>query len=221
LQPPWCGGVHHDGALRHTGWGKAAGDGTEAALEGVSSRSVENCDFDGSALLVHLAQEQIETVAVAPHVGLGPDLRIDRDDKGLPVGLDAIAAEEKQRRRAGLYLAIEAIEGRAHGLFGEVLPNIDLETASPEFIGQRARVIDRIPQGCLGVGIRRIADDQRYSGFTLLRKCWMSAHRHAENQKQSNDVAGTDAGHLRVSSSSASLACSQADEQQSRRRKLR
>ena len=156
--------------LRHTRRGKAAGDGTEAALEGVSSRSVENCDFDSSALLVHLAQEQIETVAVAPHVGLGPDLRIDGDDIGLPVGLDAIAAEEYQRRRAGLDLAIEAIEGRAHGLFGEVLPNIDLETASLEFIGQRARVIDGILQGCLSVRIRRIADDQRYSGFILLRK---------------------------------------------------
>src|SRR6185503_10921816 len=48
------GGVHHDSALRYTGWGKAAGDGAEAALIGVSSRRVENCDFDGSTLLVHL-----------------------------------------------------------------------------------------------------------------------------------------------------------------------
>ena len=150
--------------------------------------------------LVHLAQEQIETVAVTPHVGLGPDLRIHRNDIGLPVGLDAVAAEKKQRGRAGLDLAIEAIDGRTHGLFGEVLANVDVESASPQFVGQRAHVVDRIPQGRFGVGIRGVADEQRHPSFVLLRSSGMSAHRRKEDQKQSKDEAGTDVGHVRVSS---------------------
>ena len=199
------GRVQHDRAPRRNNGGKPAGDGPEAALERVSSRSIENRDFDGGPSFVHFAQKQIEAVPVTPHVGLVPNLRIHRNEVGLPVGLDAVAAEKKQCGRAGLDLAIEAIEGCTHGLFGEVLSNIDLESTSLQFSGQRPHVVDRIPQGCFGVGIGGVANDQRQPSVVLLRFDRTSPDRRNHDQKQAKYGTRTDAGHLSVSSANTDV----------------
>ena len=87
--------------------------------------------------------------------------RIDRDHVALAARLHAKAGEEDQRDRARLDLAVQALEGAAHLLAGQVLADIDIETVALELFGDVARVVDRLLQRRLGVRIFRVADDQR------------------------------------------------------------
>ena len=64
--------------------GKSFGNGTEPALERVSPRCIKNGDLDAGAFAIHLGQDRIETECVTPHVGLDPNLGIDRNHIGLP-----------------------------------------------------------------------------------------------------------------------------------------
>jgi len=77
--------------------------------------------------------------------------------------------KKNQRSRIGFDLAVETIERRAHRLFGEVLPDVDLESLSPQVIGQCAGTVDRILQRRIGVRIGRVGDDQRHPCIALLR----------------------------------------------------
>ena len=99
--------------------------------------------------------------AVAADIRLGPDLGVDRDHVALAVGLDAVSAEENQRDRAGLDPSVEAIEGVAHRVAGQVFADLDVEAVALEFVGDVAGVVDRLLQRRFGVGIFRVADHER------------------------------------------------------------
>ena len=79
----------------------------------------------------------------------------------MTVGLDAESAEENQRHRAGLDAPVEAIEGAAHRIAGQVFADIDIEAVALEFVGDVAGVVDRLLQRRFSVGIFRVADDER------------------------------------------------------------
>ena len=117
-------------------------------------RGVENGDLDAGTLLSISARERIETGSVASHVRFGPNLRIHGNLIRLTVRLNAEAAE-KNSSRVGFDLAVETIERRAHRLFGEVLPDVDLESLSPQVIGQCAALLTVLLQRRIGVRIGR------------------------------------------------------------------
>src|SRR6185437_11306176 len=77
--------------------GKARRRGAKTPLKRVSSCGVDNDDFYLGAPAVHLGQNNVDADAVAPNVGLTPDLSIDRDQIRPPVHLQSEAAEVKQR----------------------------------------------------------------------------------------------------------------------------
>ena len=106
-------GIHHQRAGRSIDGSKARGHRAKAPLERISPRRIENGDLDPGAPRVHFLENCIQADAVAPHVGLGPDLSVNRDDIALPGRLDGVAAEEHQRDRARRDLAVEAIERAA------------------------------------------------------------------------------------------------------------
>src|SRR5690606_13085257 len=113
------------------------------ALERVAARGVEQRDFHARAAAVDLAENGFEAEAVAAHVGLGPDLRVDRQDVALPRRLNAKAAEEDQRGGAWLDAAVEFIECAPHGVAGEILADLDVEAVALQLVGEIAGVIDR------------------------------------------------------------------------------
>jgi hypothetical protein len=161
-----------------------AGTARKRGLEWISPRGVENGDLYTRAPSVHFGEEQIETVSVTSHLRFGRNLRIHRDHVRLPVRLNAVAAEKKERSRAWLDLAVEPIDGCAHRLFGEVLPDVDLEAVSPQFVSQAPGIIDRILQGLFRVRVSGIADDQCYPRFVLLRSNRMNTDCHKEGQNE-------------------------------------
>src|SRR5262249_60233853 len=93
-------------------------------------------------------------------VGLGQDLRIDRDEVGLPAGLDAVTTEEEQDGGARPHLSVEAIEGALRRLLGEILADVDLEAVAPQLVGDGTRVRGRLLQRRFGVRIVAVSDDE-------------------------------------------------------------
>src|SRR5262249_30436590 len=182
-------------ALRHADRGKATGNRAEAALEWISPRGIENSDFDARAPAVHLGEDGIEAISIAPHVWLGPNLRIDRDHVGLSIGLDAVTAEKQKCSRAGFDLGVEAVERRAHRFFGQVLSGVDLEPVSAQFIRQGAGVVGWVFQRRFGVWIGSIANDYRHTRFVLLCTNRESAGRCDEGQEHWNDNARGEVRH--------------------------
>jgi hypothetical protein len=57
-------------------------------------------------------------------------------------------------------MAIQAVECLAHAIAGQVLADLDGETVMLEFIGDAPRVVDRLLQRRIGVGIFGIANDK-------------------------------------------------------------
>ena len=157
------GGVHHSGILGSNDRRESGRNAAEATLERISPRRVENGNLDACTLGIHLGQDRIEIEPVTTHVSFGPDLCVDRNDVGLPVRLNSIPAEENQRGRVGLDLAVESLDRRSHRLLGEVLANIDFEPQSLEFVGKGARVARCFLQGPFGVWIICVADRQRHA----------------------------------------------------------
>ena len=155
------GRVHHEGAVRRDHRRKACGKAAETALERVAPGGVDQRDLDAGAAAVDLSQHGLETETVAANIRFGPDLGIDRDHVALPARLHAEAGEEYQRHRARLDLAVQALEGAAHLLAGQVLADIDIEAVALELFGDVAGVVDRLLQRRLGVRIFRVADHQR------------------------------------------------------------
>ena len=156
-------GVHHQRAGRGIDRGKSGRHRPKAPLERISPRRIEHGDLDLGAAAVHLLEDRIETDAVAAHVRLGPDLSVDRNDVALPRRLDGVAAEEHQGDRAGLDLAVEAIEGACASPSFERFSATSTSKpmpVSPQLVGQGAGVLQRLLQRGIGIGIIRIADDQ-------------------------------------------------------------
>ena len=57
--------------------------------------------------------------------------------------------------------AVEAIEGAAHAVAGQIFSDLDVEAVTLEFVGDVAGVVDRLLERRFGVGIFGVADDQR------------------------------------------------------------
>src|SRR5205823_6977970 len=131
------------------------------AVDAVAPGGIDQRDLDDGGAAVDLAQHGVEAEAVPADVRLGPDLGIDRDHVALAARLHAEAGEEYQRDGARLDLAVQALEGAAHLLGGQVLADIDIETVALELFGDVARVVDRLLQRGLGVRIFRVAVDKR------------------------------------------------------------
>jgi hypothetical protein len=79
---------------------------------------------------VQVGEQPVERHPVAPYVGLAPDLCINRNEIGPPLGLDAIAAEEDERGGAGLDFARKLRERIEHTLLGEILSQGEGEAES-------------------------------------------------------------------------------------------
>ena len=133
----------------------------EPALERIAPGGVDQGDLDARAAAVDFAQHRLQAEAVAANIRLGPDLGVDRDHVALAAGLDAEPAEENQRDRAGLDASIEAIEGAAHRVAGQIFSDLDVEAVALELVGDVAGVVDRLFERRFGVGIFRVADHQR------------------------------------------------------------
>ena len=184
---PRRGGVHDHRARRRGDGGKSLGNSTETPLEGISPRRVHNGDLDPRAPGVHFGQHRVEAEPVTPQVGFDPDLPIGRDHIGLPGRLNSISAEKKHGSRPGLYLAVEAVDGAAHRLLGEVLAGIHLEADPPQLLGKGAHVFDRIPQRGFRIRISRIADDQRHPPVGLLGANFLHADQRQHAQDNGKD----------------------------------
>jgi hypothetical protein len=152
--------IHHQRAARCDHRSEPGGEAAEPAFERIAAGCVQKRNLDAGAAAVDLAQHGLEAEAVAAHVGLGPDLGIDRDHVTLARGLDAEAAEEHQGDRAGLHLAVEFVERPAHAFAAEIFPGIDLKSVTLQFGGDVAGVVDGLFERSLGVRIFRIADHQ-------------------------------------------------------------
>ena len=85
-------------------------------LERIPARRIENDDLCLGAAAMHLGERRIEVDAVAPDRRLGRDLRIDRNEIGLPADLDADAVEVEQRGGAAADLAEERVDRAPHVL---------------------------------------------------------------------------------------------------------
>ena len=134
----------------------------EAPFPRRPSGCVEDDDLQARAAVGHLVEEPLDVDPVAPHIGLGPDLRIDRDQVALALlGLDPVTAEIDQRDRSGLDLLVEPMDGKQHCLLGQILADrSNIEIATAQFIGQHARILDGMTQRFLAVRIDGVADDQ-------------------------------------------------------------
>ena len=155
------GRIHHQRAVRRDHRRKAGGKAAEPALERVAPGGVDQRDLDAGAAAVDLAQHGFEAETVAADVRFGPDLGIDRNHVALAAGLHAKAGKEQQRHRARLDLAVQAVEGPAHLLGGQVFADVDIEAVALELFGDVARIVDRLFQRRFGVRIFRVADHQR------------------------------------------------------------
>ena len=153
--------IHHQCTVRRDHRREPGRKAAETAFERVAPGGIDQGDLDAGAAAVDLAQHGFEAETVAADVRLGPDLRIDRDHVALAARLHAEAREENQRDRTRLDLAVQAIEGAAHGLAGQVFTDIDTESVALELVGDFARIVDRLLQRRLGVRVFRVADHQR------------------------------------------------------------
>src|SRR5262249_145590 len=66
---------------------------SKATLEGISPGRIEDHDLDLRPFAVDVGQDLIDADSVATSVGLGPKLRVHRNEVGLSRDLDAVAAE--------------------------------------------------------------------------------------------------------------------------------
>ena len=156
-------GVHHQRAGRGIDRSKSGRHRPKAPLERISPRRIEHGDFDLGAAAIHLLEDGVETDAVAADVRLGPDLSIDRNDVALPRRLDGVAAEEHQGDRAGLDLAVEAIEGASSSRLSKGSPQHRRRSRCLACRNSSARARASFSgsfNGEFGIGIIGIADDQ-------------------------------------------------------------
>src|SRR5579872_2467607 len=106
------------------------------------------------------AKHRFETEAVTADVRLGPDLRIDRDQEALAIGLNAKATEEDECNTAGLDLAVKPLQRFAHAVTGQIFTDLDRKAVALELLGNAAGVVDGLLQWRVRVGISRIADHE-------------------------------------------------------------
>ena len=57
--------------------------------------------------------------------------------------------------------AVKAVERAAHAVAGQIFADLDVEAVALEFVGDVARVVDRLLERRFGIGIFGVADDQR------------------------------------------------------------
>jgi hypothetical protein len=74
-----------------------AGDGRENGARTGSCGRRQDDDLDPRPFAVQLRQDRVDADPIPPNVGLGPNLRADRDEVGLSRGLNAEAIEVDQR----------------------------------------------------------------------------------------------------------------------------
>ncbi|MGY4448691.1 hypothetical protein ACVWZR_003351 [Bradyrhizobium sp. i1.3.1] len=156
-----CRRVHHQRAVRRDDRRQAGREAAEPALEGIAPGGVDQRDLDARATGIELAEHGLQAETVAADVGFGPDLRVDRQHVALARRLDAETAEEDQRHRARLDLAIELVERAAHAVAGQVLADFNGKAVALELVGDVARVVERFLQRGVRVWIFGVANDQR------------------------------------------------------------
>ncbi len=199
--------IHHQRAVRRDHRREPRGKAAEAALERIAPGGVDQRDLDAGAAAVDFAQHRLEAEAVAPDVGFGPDLGVDRDHEALAVGLDAEAREEDQRHRAGLDPCHTGDRRRAASPSPvRFSPTSTLKPSRLSSSAIVAGVVDRFLQRRVGVGIFRVADHQRNPVATI-----RGSRRHDRRDRE-------DQGHKQCEKNSHATAVQQNRRRSSSRR---
>ena len=109
----------------------------------------------------------------------------------MPNPLKKISATEP-----GLMLAVEVVEGAPHAVAGQILADLDVKAVALEFVGDVARVVDRLLERRFGVGIFGVADDQRKPVGRPSAATDRAERRNRQNQshKQSEANSHVDGG---------------------------
>ncbi len=120
---------------------------------------------------MHVGQQSIQTDAISPDLGLGPNLSVDWNEISLSRDLNPVSAEIEQRRHPGPDLACEGIDRTLHVFPADVLLEVDVEFTSTKLVSERASIPDRGRKRRAGIRIVCISDDQRHPCGCLLRQC--------------------------------------------------
>src|SRR5262249_25717616 len=133
----------------------------ETALERVAARRIEDQQLDAGAPAIDLVKDPFDAYPVAPDVALRPNLRIGRNEEALAIDLETVAAEEQERRGARPDLLLECVDGALHLLLAEVLLDVDIESAAPQLVGERAHALRRGNERRRRIGVDGVCDQQR------------------------------------------------------------
>ena len=152
--------IHHQRTVRRNHRRKAGRETSKPTFVRIAPGSIDQRNLDARAAVVDFAQDCLETDAIPPDICLGPYLGIDGYHETLAVGLDTVATEEDQRDAARLDMAVEPFERLAHSVAGQIFADLDGKAVTLEFVGNAPRIVDRLLQRRIRVGIFRVADNE-------------------------------------------------------------
>jgi len=181
------GRIEHQSVVRRHGRRKARGISSEAPFERIAASRFEQGDLHQGAARVHLAQNGFEVETVVDDVRLHPDLRIDRQQIGLPRRLDAEAIEEQQCDAPRLNFCIEAVERLPHCIAREVQSPLDVKSVALQLVGDLLRVIGGVGHRQVVVGVFGVADHQRDLARRVGCGAQMGNSREQACQQQHNE----------------------------------
>jgi len=162
------GGIERQRAHRCIDCAQPRRVGAKVPLKAIAVRPIEDENLHLCFPAVHLREDIIDAHALPFDVGFPPDVRVDGNEEGLPISLNAITAEIEQRDRTTADAADESGNRVLHLLLVDILLEVDRETVAAQLRRQRARIADGRGQrrGGLGIGV---ADDKRHARAVLLR----------------------------------------------------
>ena len=149
-----------DHARRRRDRGQPLGEAAEAPLERIAPRRVEDQHADPGLALGQGVHQPVDGDAVAGHVGLAPDARIQRDQVVPAPDLDAVAREEHQGDAVGLDRADEPVDGGLQRVPAGIVGGGHGEPPAPQRLGHGTRVAHRGRQDRVAVRVGGLGDDQ-------------------------------------------------------------